>query len=101
IGSATHSKSPPHFLIAPVLRNLDLKNELLSPNVEMRRLPLIRVARFDLIVRTDRDIYFLLIVPIHIPEDQIKRPVGVSLPAFENRSHVLTCGVLCFPARAL
>src|ERR1700722_20329931 len=98
IDLAAHGQGPPHFLIAPILWNPNLENELLTPNIEMRRLPLIRVTLLDLIIGTDRDIQRLLVVAIHIPENQAERPIGVSLPAFETRSHVLTGCVLCFPA---
>src|SRR4029077_1393091 len=39
--------------------------------------------------RSDRNLWLLLIISIQITKDKIERPVGVLLPSFEDRRHVV------------
>ena len=58
----------------------------------MRRLSHVRTTWLDGVVWSDLGIDLFLPVSVHIPEDQIERPVWVSLPPFVGRRDVLTAG---------
>ena len=51
----------------------------------MGRLPLIRDARLDAVVRADRDVERFLGVPVEIPQEHAEGAVGVGVPPFVGR----------------
>jgi hypothetical protein len=59
----------------------------------MGRLTLIRSARFYTVIRTDRDIEFLVEIPIQVSEHQIEGSIGIFFPSFKRGGDVLAARV--------
>src|SRR5712692_4871664 len=73
------------------------EHETLAARIKVSRLAAVaaRVAtRIDGVVGPDGNVDLLLIVPVHIPENQRERAVLVPLPSLEGRSYVLSPGIL-------
>src|SRR6185436_1448084 len=64
-----------------------------AAHFEVRRLALIRTARFDLVLGPDRNVEDFLLVPVEIADQQRERAVVVFVPAFKRgidvRSRIL------------
>ena len=93
LGLAVARQRPDQILLAPVLRHAHREDVLLAPRIEVRRLSLIDAARLERVVRADRHVDLLLVVPVHVAEDHVEAAVGVALPAFEHGDDVLAGGV--------
>jgi hypothetical protein len=89
LGPAVRCQRPDQILLAPVLRYAHLEHVLLPPRVEVRRLSLVHSARLERVVGPDRNVDFLLVIPVHVPEDHVEAAIGIALPAFEDRDDVL------------
>ena len=59
----------------------------------MGGLSLIGPAHVERVVRPDRDVDLLFPVPVHVPEQEVLRPVGRLLPPFEGRRDILALRV--------
>src|SRR5437660_293977 len=69
----------------PVLRHFPPKEKLLPCWREEGRLSLVGAARLDVVVRSNQDVERLFVIPIEISENEVERPVGIPLPALEDR----------------
>src|SRR5205823_4356637 len=47
------------------------------------------VSGFEVVVGPDRNIQFLFVIPIHVPEPHVERTVGIRIVTFVYRSHSL------------
>jgi hypothetical protein len=77
------------------LRHLHPEHELLAPRIEVRRLPFVRRARLERVVRADRHVDFFLVVPVsYRPPTSIMKPVDGNGPTILGSTHSSppTCG---------
>src|SRR3954464_2587141 len=68
-----------------ILRHLDHEHAPLPSDLEVRRLTLIRRARLDAVVRTDRDVERFLLIAVVVAEQHAEAAVLVLVPAFVGR----------------
>src|SRR5687768_5142312 len=89
LGLALGGERPDQFLLAPVRGHAHLEHESIAARQEMCRLPLIRRAGRNVVVRPDGHVHFFLPVAVHVAEHHVERAVLVLLPAFKGRRDVL------------
>src|SRR5579885_632486 len=82
---AANAQRPYDLLVAEVFGHAHGEHAPIAPRLEVRRLSLIRIARSDEVVRTNRNLERLLHVPIVVAERDAVRAVRILVPALERR----------------
>src|SRR5262249_10838611 len=85
-----NGQAPHQFLLAPVTWYRHAEFLTVNPRFEKRWLSPIRVARFELIVRTHQHDRSFRVVSIKVPEIHREGAVRILRPPLENRLDTLT-----------
>src|SRR5207302_5639109 len=83
-GFSPNGEGPHQLLLGPVPRHGHAEGIAVSPGIKERRLPTIRAARFDDVVRPDGNGRLLDIIPVQVPEAHREAAVGVPRPPLED-----------------
>ena len=98
VGLAVDRQRPDDLAVAEVGGHVDAEDEPVTARLEERRLPLVRPARLQVVVRADRHERLLVPVAVEVAEGQVERAVRALLPAVEGRRDVLAAAVDHLPA---
>ena len=82
------------LVLGPVLGHSHLEHKPSSARVEVRRLALIAVAEIKAVLGAERDVDFLVGVPVLVAEVKRERPVGIAFPAIKRGTYILASMVL-------
>src|SRR5215510_10758337 len=85
-GLTIRRNCPRQTFISEILRHCDRENAPLTPGKEVNRLALIRTAWIDVVVRADRNIQCLFLIPIEITDEKAVTAVVVFEPTFKRTS---------------
>src|ERR1700733_7150466 len=86
-GLTVRKNGPDELVFIEIGGDPDGEHSPLPASQEMGRLTLVGTARIDSVVRSDRDIDFLLRIAVEIAKKQVEASVRVLEPAFEGASN--------------
>src|SRR5436190_23691015 len=88
-GLTVSSHGPHELLIPEFFRHHHLEHILVPPHHKMSRLATIH-SRLEAVIRSNCNVEFFLVVPVHVSEPHVERTIRISVVTFVNRRDALS-----------